>query len=224
MRKFVTTSSLSLFFGVLFLAALVGQAFAGRAEFNEEQVGEGFEALSLWQYVVSPHFAVDVTENWQSEYLQFTLMVLATIWLVQRGSTESKPLGNPGTETDEEQQVGEYAGEDSPAWARAGGWRTSLYSTSLALVMGAIFVGCWTAQAIAGWAVYNEGRLHRLQDPVGLGGYLLGPEFWSRSLQNWQSEFLAVGSMVVLSIYLRQRGSPESKPVGAPHHATGVES
>ena len=224
MKRFVSTSSLSLFFGLLFVGALVGQAFAGRAEYNEEQVAEGLEALSLGRYVTSAHFAVDVTENWQSEYLQFLLFVLATIWLVQRGSPESKPLSQPGTESDEEQQLGPHATDSSPAWARAGGWRTRLYSNSLGLVMGLIFLGCWTVQAVAGWAVYNENRLQRLQDPVGFGGYLLGPEFWSRSLQNWQSEFLAVGSMAVLAIYLRQRGSPESKPVGAAHEATGIES
>jgi hypothetical protein len=223
-KKFVRTSSLSLTFGVLFLLALAGQAFAGRAELNEELVGDGLATLSLPDYLVSAHFAVDVTENWQSEYLQFLLFVLATVWLVQRGSPESKPLGQPGEESDEEQLLGDHVRPDSPAWAKAGGWRTAVYSRSLAMVMGAIFLGCWSVQAIAGWAVYNEDRLHRLQDPVGFGGYLLGPEFWSRSLQNWQSEFLAVGSMVVLAIYLRQRGSPESKPVGSSHEATGVES
>ena len=224
MKKFVTTSSLSLCFALLFVLSLVGQALAGHAELNEEQLGDGLAALSLGGYLVSPHFAVDVTENWQSEFLQFMLYILATVWLVQRGSPESKELGNPGEETDEEQRLGAHATPESPAWARAGGWRTAVYSRSLVLVMGSIFLGCWAVQAVAGWAVYNEQRIHRLQDPTGFLGYLTSPEFWSRSLQNWQSEFLAVGAMAVLSIYLRQRGSSQSKPVGTSHEATGVES
>jgi hypothetical protein len=89
--------------------------------------------------------------------------------------------------------------------------------------MGAIFVGSWTAQSIAGWAAYNEERIAQLQDPLSWTVYVRSADFWSRSLQNWQSEFLAIGSMVVLSIYLRERGSPESKPTGSAHHVTGVE-
>ncbi|MGH3360971.1 MAG: DUF6766 family protein [Nocardioides sp.] len=223
MKKFVATSSLSLFFGALFLGSLVAQAFAGRAEYNEEQLGDGLAPVGLSDYVLSAHFAVDVTENWQSEYLQFTVFILATVWLFQRGSPESKSQHELGQESEKQQKLGRWAGDDSSAWAKAGGWRTALYSRSLGLVMGLIFLACWSVQAISGWAVYNEERLNRLQDPVGFGSYLLAPDFWSRSLQNWQSEFLAVGSMVVLAIYLRQRGSPESKPVGVSHEATGVE-
>ena len=89
--------------------------------------------------------------------------------------------------------------------------------------MGAIFLASWLVQSVAGWASYNQSRLQRLQDPIGWPDYLTNADFWSRTLQNWQSEFLAVGSMAVLSIYLRQRGSPESKPVGAPHSSTGIE-
>jgi hypothetical protein len=105
---------------------------------------------------------------------------------------------------------------------RAGGWRTAVYSWSLTITMGLIFLGAWFTQSVAGWAQFNEARLGRLQDPLTWGSYVLNSDFWSRTLQNWQSEFLAVGSMVVLSIYLRQRGSPESKPVGEPHTRTAV--
>ena len=143
--------------------------------------------------------------------------------MLQQGSPESKELGKAGRESDEDQRVGEHAGPDSPRWARAGGWRTSIYSTSLALVVGTIFVLSWLAQSISGWAAHSEHRLQQLQDPIGWGSYLRAADFWERSLQNWQSEFLAVGAFAVLAIYLRQRGSPESKPVGAPHTATGVE-
>ena len=223
MRKFVRECSLSLVFGVLFLAALVGQAVAGWKQLNAEQVAEGLGRLTLPQYLTSADFAVDVAENWQSEYLQFLLYLLLTVWLVQKGSPESKELGRAGRESEKDQKLGEHATPESPRWARAGGWRTAVYSSSLALAMGSIFLASWLVQSIAGRAAFNEERLQRLQDPIGWGAYLMNADFWARTLQNWQSEFLAVGSMAVLSIYLRQRGSPESKPVGQPHHSTGVE-
>jgi hypothetical protein len=214
---------LSLVFGALFLSSLAGQAFAGWSALNHDQVAQGLGRLRLGQYLTSADFAVDVAENWQSEYLQFLLYVVATVWLVQRGSPESKELDRAGLESDEAQKVGRYADRSSPAWARTGGVRTWVYSWSLSLTMGGIFLASWCVQSVAGWASYNEERLERLQDPLRWTGYVTGADFWSRTLQNWQSEFLAVGSMAVLSIYLRQRGSPESKPVGESHAATGVE-
>jgi hypothetical protein len=222
-RGFVRTNSLSLVFGGLFLAALVGQAFAGLAEYNNQQITDGLATVTFGRYVTSADFAVDVTENWQSEYLQFLLYIVLTVWLVQRGSPESKPLDNAGRESDEEQKVGAYAGPDSPRWARVGGWRTKLFSSSLGLVMGSVFLACWLVQSVAGWSTFNEDQLRQLQDPVSWLSYVGSADFWSRSLQNWQSEFLAVGSMAVLSIYLRERGSPESKPVGTSHDTTGIE-
>ncbi|HEX6755904.1 MAG TPA: DUF6766 family protein [Mycobacteriales bacterium] len=215
--------SLSLFFATIFLLALVGQAISGLADYDNRQLSSGGEPVTIWHYLTSSSFAVDVAENWQSEYLQFFLMIFATVWLVQRGSTESKPPENIGPETDEEQKVGRYAGADSPAWARAGGWRTALYGRSLGLVMGLFFLGSWLAQSVAGRAAYNAEQLADLSDPVSWAGYVTSADFWNRTLQNWQSEFLAVLSAVLFSIYLRQRGSPESKPVGAPHASTGVE-
>ena len=219
----VRNNSLSLFFGLLFVVSLVGQALVGHADYNSEQVVDGLATVSFAHYVTSSSFAVDVTENWQSEYLQFLLYIVATVWLVQRGSPESKQLDSIGTESDEEQKVGAHADERSPAAARAGGFITAVYSRSLGLVMGAIFLASWTAQSLAGWVSGNEERLAQLQAPLTWIDYVVSPQFWNRTLQNWQSEFLAVGSMVVLSIYLRQRGSPESKPVGAAHTATGIE-
>jgi hypothetical protein len=223
MRRFVKENSLSLFFGALFLAALVGQAFAGWHQVNDQLAGERLGQLGFWRYVTSADFAVDVAENWQSEFLQFWLYMMATVWLLQKGSPESKPLDRVGRETDKEQEVGRYAREDSPAWAKTGGWRTRVYSSSLAIVMGLIFLGSWLVQSVAGWAAYNATRLQRLQDPIGWGSYLAHADFWARTLQNWQSEFLAVGTLAVLAVYLRQRGSSQSKPVGEPHSTTGVE-
>ena len=223
MRKFVRQNSLGLFFGVIFLLALVGQAFAGWKQFNDEQLAESLSQISLPQYLTSATFATDVAENWQSEYLQFLLYILATVWLLQRGSPESKELDRAGRESARDQEIGEHATTSSPKWARVGGMRTAVYSWSLGIVMGLVFLLSWFAQSLAGWAAFNETRLQRLQDPLSWGGYLLNADFWARTLQNWQSEFLAVGSMAVFGIYLRQRGSPESKPVGAAHTSTGTE-
>ena len=222
-KTFIRENSLSLAFGVLLWLALAGQSVAGLIEFNEQQLASGQEAISYGQYLVSSDFAVDVAENWQSEFLQFYLYIVATVFLVQRGSCESKELDRTGRESDEDQLVGAYATETSPRWARAGGWKLAVYSRSLGLVMAAIFGLSWLAESIAGRAAYNASQLADREDPVSWAGYVTSADFWSRTLQNWQSEFLAVAAMAVLAIYLRERGSPESKPVGAAHDATGQE-
>jgi hypothetical protein len=224
LRRFLRETSLASVFLLLFVATLVGQAFAGWHQFNAEQFADGLGRLTFWHYVTTATFAGDVTENWQSEYLQFLLYIVGTVWLLQKGSPESKSLDQGGLETDAEQKVGRYAVADSPHWAKVGGVRTALFSWSLSLVMGGMFLASWGAQSLSGWAQFNESRLARLQAPISWGQYVTNADFWARSLQNWQSEMLAVGSMVVLSIYLRQRGSPESKPVGQPHTSTGIES
>ena len=174
--------------------------------------------------MTSSSYAADVTENWQSEYLQFFLYVVATVWLVQRGSTESKKVGEEGPGDDKQEQVGDHAGPDAPKPAIEGGFRGLVYSRSLGLLMGFIFLCSWGAQSIAGRANYNVERLRDLQDPVTWGQYVVSSDFWNRTLQNWQSELLAVGSMAIFAVFLRQRGSSESKPVGAPHEATGVSN
>jgi hypothetical protein len=222
-RRFVKHNSLSLAFLGLFLAAIFFQAVAGLAMFNEEQARHGEPAISLFRYVTSSSFGVAVMENWQSEYLQFTLFILLTVWLVQRGSPESKELGKEGPESDEDQLVGDHARHDSPGWARATGLRRRVYENSLLIVMGTIWLGTWFAQSVTGLNEYNSEQLDHHEAMVSWGEYLGSADFWERTLQNWQSEFLAVGSMAILAVYLRQRGSPESKPVGAAHHATGVE-
>ena len=223
MRRLWRENSLSLVFLLFFVLALAGQALAGWQEFNDEALAHQEETISLGRYLTSSSFGNAVLENWQSEYLQFTLYILLTVWFVQRGSPESKEPGQEGGESDEEQLVGEHAKPDSPRWARAGGWRLGIYSNSLVLVMAGIWVLSWFGQSVTGWSEYNSDQLTHDESTVSWIGYLGTSHFWESTLQNWQSEFLAVGSMAVLSIYLRQRGSPESKPVGAPHHATGTE-
>ncbi|MGH3091878.1 MAG: DUF6766 family protein [Gaiellaceae bacterium] len=222
MRLWLRNSSLSLFFFALFVAAVLGQSIAGHRAFNEEQAIHGGPTMSYPRYLVSSDFGEAVTENWQSEYLQFTLFILATIWLVQRGSNESKLPDDAGPESDQRQLLGAHAQRNSPPWAKAGGWRTRLYSNSLLLVMLVIFLGSWLAQSVTGWTHYNDDQRAHGETAVSWTGYLGRPDFWQKTLQNWQSEFLAVGTMAVFTIYLRQRGSAESKPVGAPHDQTGT--
>ena len=220
--KRLRDNSLSLFFLVLFLVTLVGEAIAGQKEFNEEQLAHDDTTISLGRYVVSSDFGEAVLENWQSEFLQFSFFILATVWLVQRGSNESKQISEIGLESDQKQQIGGYASDRSPVWAKARGWRTAVYSNSLMIAMTAIFIASWTTQSVTGWTKFNEEQRHHDQPVVSWTGYLAKPSFWEKTFQNWQSEFLAVGTMAAFTIYLRQRGSPESKPVGAPHHETGT--
>ena len=221
--RFIHDNSLTLAFGTAFLLTLVGQGASGLAEVNNQLIAADLQPVSVTGYLTGSDFAVDVTENWQSEYLQFFLYIFATVWLLQRGSPESKSLDRAGPESDREQKVGPHATADSPRSARASGPRRALYSRSLGIVMALFFLGSWLAQSITGATAFNAQRLRDLKAPLTWWDYVLSADFWNRTLQNWQSELLAVASMAILSVYLRQRGSPESKPVGAAHTSTGVE-
>ena len=214
-RGFLRENSLSLFFLAIFLAALVGQAISGHDLYNDSQTEHHQATVSIWRYLTSSHFAQGVMENWQSEYLQFALFALATVWLLQKGSPESKPLNKPGIESPQAQKLGGYADEGAPRWAKVGGVRTMIYSNSLIIVMALVFFGSWLAQSITGWNVFNQDQAAHHQAAISWWTYVGSSDFWNDTFQNWQSEFLAVGSFAVLTIYLRQRGSPESKPVGA---------
>jgi uncharacterized protein DUF6766 len=222
-RKFLYENSLSLFFGALLLGALFFQSIVGHDVYNQEQLAHHGSPISFGRYLTSSAFGRAVMENWQSEYLQFTLYILATIWFLQKGSPESKEIEKAGLESDKDQKLRRHSSPKSPLWARAGGVRTAIYSNSLLIVMGLIFLGSWFAHSVTGWSVFNADQLQHGEGTVNWWGYIGTSTFWEQTLQNWQSEFLAIGSMTVLSIYLRQRGSPESKPVGAAHDATGVE-
>jgi hypothetical protein len=221
MRLWLRHNSLSLFFGILFLAALFGQSLAGHQAFNQEQSEHDSPSVSYVRYLTSSDFGEAITENWQSEFLQFSLFILATVWLVQRGSNESKKPEEAGLESEAQQLIGSHAQPNSPRWAKRGGWRTRLYSNSLLLVMTALFFGSWFAQSATGWTKYNDEQGEHSGNVVSWATYVTSSDFWEDTLQNWQSEFLAVGTMAVFTVYLRQRGSPESKPVGAPHDETG---
>jgi hypothetical protein len=222
-RRFLRENNLTIVFGLLFLAALTGQAIAGHIAYNADQAEHGQKAVSFGRYLTTSNFGQAVMENWQSEFLQFSLFILATVWLVQRGSPESKELDEAGSESDRDQRIGPYAGRGSPKWARVGDWRTAIFGNSLLLLMGAIFLLTLFAQSVTGWTEFNNTQTEHHSHAVSWLTYVGTADFWQDALQNWQSEFLAVGSMAVFSIFLRQRGSPESKPVGAGHDETGVE-
>jgi len=204
MRRALRENSLGLFFGTIFLLALGGQAIAGHTLYNEEQLAHGADTISLWAYLTSSSFGQAVTENWQSEYLQFTLFMLATVWLLQRGSPESKELDKSGRESERDQKIGKHARSDSPLWARVGGIRTALYSNSLLIAMALIFLGSWFAQSVTGWTEYNADQSEHGESHVSWLSYVGSADFWEATLQNWQSEFLAVGSFAVFAVYLRR--------------------
>ena len=222
-RGFLRDNSLSLVFGGLFLVTLVGQAISGRRGLQRPAGGRrGSSRSRCGEYVTSSSFGVDVMENWQSEYLQFFLYIFATVWLIQLGSAESKEPGEEGTgdrRGAEGRPVREPRTRRRGRAPAAGGRRCSPARSGM--LMGALFLLTWAASSVAGWAAFNSEQLGEREDPVSWLGYLGEADFWNRSFQNWQSEMLAVGSMAVFSVYLRQRGSPESKPVGAAHAETG---
>ena len=221
MRRWLAENALSLFFFAILVTSLIGQMFAGQRVYNEDAAAHGDPAISFGDYVLSSHFGQAMLENWQSEYLQFSLLILATIWLIQKGSTESSE--ESGRESPQKQKLGGYADEGAAAWAKLpGGFRRWLFSWSLLLVMFAIWIASWVGQSLTGWNEENNERMQHDESPIGWGDYIVSAQFWEDTLQNWQSEFLAAGSMAALSIYLRARGSAESKPVGESHQSTGV--
>ncbi|MGH3070790.1 MAG: DUF6766 family protein [Gaiellaceae bacterium] len=223
MRRFAYENGLSLFFGAIFLVTLIAQSFAGQRAYNADQLAHEAQPLSWVDYVASPDFGGAVLENWQSEFLQFLLFILATVWLVQKGSNESKALGEAGLESDQQQQVGGYARENAPGPAKQKDPRRRFwYENSLVAAMAVIFLLSWGGQSLNNWRHQNEERSEHGEAAIGWAEYVVTADFWERTLQNWQSEFLAVGTMAVFTIYLRQRGSPESKPVGSPHEETAA--
>jgi hypothetical protein len=209
--------SIALF--ALFLIFLAGQSVTGWRTFNDERVEHGEPAVGYPAYLTTGHFVEATFENWESEFLQMGAYVLLTIWLVQKGSSESKPPeGDPELDADPRTQAN---AKDAPGPVRAGGWHLRLYEHSLSIAFVALFAMSFVLHAFGGTGEYNAEQLAHGGTPVGVAGFMTTSEFWFQSFQNWQSEFLAVGAVVVLSIFLRQRGSPESKPVAAPHRQTG---
>lgn len=217
--RWVRERSLTLTLVLLFVAFLVGMTITGWQVAGQDALDHGAEPPSLLAYLTGGDYAEAVFENWESEFLQMGAYVVLTIFLFQKGSSESKPLdGDPALDEDPR------AHRDEPGvpWpVRKGGIVLVLYENSLMILFALLFLGAFVAHLIGGAAAYNEQQLRHDGAPVTTLEYLGTSQFWFESLQNWQSEFLAVAVLVAASVYLRQRGSPESKPVAAAHSETG---
>jgi hypothetical protein len=219
MPKWVRDNSLSIAMFGAFLLFLVLQSVFGWHVRNEELTQYGHGADSYLHYLRTGHMAEATFENWESEFLQMGFYVLLTAFLVQRGSSESKPLG----QDDRPEDRADNAKPTSPRPVRVGGLVLVFYRNSLAIALLLIFLASFVLHLLGGTADYNEEQaLQSGAPPVSALQFLHTSDFWFQSMQNWQSEFLAVGSLIVLSIVLRQHASPESKPVTAPHGKTGA--
>jgi hypothetical protein len=217
--KFFRENGLSLACIALFIAAALGQIACGFAAHNQELVDRGQAALSLGAYLSSGHFSEALFENWESEFLQMGLFVWLSARLRQKGSAESKPFDEP-FEGDED--PAEHRNDPKAPWpVRRGGAISWLYERSLLIVFMALFLFSFVLHAVGGSIEENEQRQEHGLPPQSVVQFVASSEFWFQSFQNWQSEFLAVFSIVTLTIFLRHRGSPQSKPVAAPHGATG---
>ncbi|HEY6644837.1 DUF6766 family protein [Povalibacter sp.] len=221
MKRFWKDNGLSLVLFAFFLAALLGQSLAGYAVELHELQTHGQPSIPFADYLRSGDFVEVTMENWESEFFQMFVYVVFTVFLFQRGSAESK---SPDESSDVDRDPRLRANlDDVPGPVKRGGWRLKLYENSLSLTFLALFLVSFLLHAAGGVRAYNE-QLHQHGEPaLTFADYLFSSQFWFESLQNWQSEFLAIWSMVVLSIFLRQRGSPESKPVDAPHAQTGSD-
>ena len=216
-KRFVRENSLTLVMTLLFAFALVGQTVSGYAEFNEEQVQHGQPSVGLTDYVTGGHFGEAVFENWESEFLQMGLFVILTVGLRQKGSPESKPLDGKA-DGDREPDPSRPG---APWPLRAGGVMAKVYAHSLGLALLALFAVSFALHVVTGAAETSDEQIAHGGTPVSAIEYLTTPKLWFESFQNWQSEFMSVGALVVLSVFLREKGSPESKPVDAPHSETG---
>ena len=219
MAAFFRNNGLTIVLMLLFLGSLIGQWLTGWRFENEELARHGESTITLTQYATDPQFISTVFENWESEFLQMSAYVLLTCFLFQKGSAESSDPDDPPRDDDLEAQS-RKAG--APAILRAGRLARVVYAHSLGLALLLLFVVSflmhWTfsAKQAAAEAVSHG------EPPLPMGQYLWDAQLWFESFQNWQSEFLSTAVLVVLTIFLRQRESPESKPVAAPHRQTGV--
>jgi hypothetical protein len=199
-----------------FLVFWCGQTLTGQRAYNADQVEHGDAPVSLREYVTTGHWVEATFENWESEFLQMGAYVLLTVWLRQKGSAESKPL-DEDTPQDEDPRPHRHD-PDAPWPVRRGA--LALYEHSLSTAFFVLFALSWLAHAAGGAREYSAEQVAHGSAPVTTWAFVHTSQFWFQSLQNWQSEFLAVASIILLSIYLRERGSPESKPVHAPHAHT----
>ena len=214
---FVRNNSLTLVCFALFAIFVVGQFFAGLRDYNADQKVHHQPELSIGEYATSGAFWEALSENWESEYLQMASYVILTVFLIQKGSSESK---DPAKQHPVDQDPAQADKRGAPWPVRRGGLWLRLYQNSLFLVFLALFLASFVTHAFSGARAFSAEQQEHGEPRVSAIEYVQRSRFWFESFQNWQSEFLAVGSIVLFSVWLRQRGSPESKPVHAPHSAT----
>jgi len=215
-HSFLYRNGLGLLFSTLFIVTLIAQAITGFHEHNSEREQDNAPAISLAEYLTSGHFISSTFENFESEFLQMALYVILTVGLRQKGSAESKSLDEP-EEVDREPK----SGPDAPWPVRKGGIVLKIYENSLFIVFAILFLISWFLHLYGSWLDHNEQQVLNGQPGDTVANYLTQANFWFETFQNWQSEFLSIASIVLLTIFLRQKGSPESKPVDAPHSETG---
>jgi hypothetical protein len=219
MRRFLRDNGLSVALFSLFLISLVGQALTGWRAQAEELHLHGLPEIGFLPYLTSGHFISAVFENWESEFLQMAAYVLLTIFLFQKGASESK---KPDEDNPEDESPSAKRNNPQAPWpVHRGGLLLKLYSQSLSIALVTLFLASFWLHLAGSTRRINEAALQHHQPPQTITDTLDDPQFWYESFQNWQSEFLSIGVLLVLGIYLRERGSPESKPVAAPHAATG---
>ncbi|WP_211882838.1 DUF6766 family protein [Pseudarthrobacter albicanus] len=220
MRQWVKEHGLLLANAGLFLAFFGGMVLSGASSYSEDQMAHGQPAVSVAEYLATGDFVEATFENWESEFLQMGMYVLLTVFLFQKGSSESKPMGK---EAPQDQDPRNARLKTATPWpVRRGGWVLKLYEHSLSIMFLLLFLASFVLHGIGGSAAYNDGQQSHGQPTVSALGYFATSRFWFESFQNWQSEFLAVAVLVGASVYLREKGSPESKPVAEPHYETGT--
>jgi hypothetical protein len=217
MKTFFRNNALSLCFILLFVFSFGGQVYCGLEEYNKELAENSAAKVSLSSYLTSGHFLQSTFENWESEFLQMALFVVLTIFLQQKGSSESKDFDKE-EEVDREPWV---LRKDVPWPVRTGGWILDLYKHSLTIVLFILFALSFVLHFYGSLKDENTQLLLKGEAPETVARYISDTRFWFESFQNWQSEFLSVFAIVILSIFLRQKGSPQSKPVDAPDSETG---
>jgi hypothetical protein len=205
----------------LFAVFFAGMVVSGAAVYEEEQRTHGVsQSISILDYLRTGAFVEAMFENWESEFLQMGMYVVLTAYLYQRGSSESKPMHQRAPQDDDPRLA--TITETTPWPVRRGGWVLRLYENSLALAFFVLFFASWALHAVGGTAAYNEEQLQHGEAPMSVWQYITTSQFWFESMQNWQSEFIAVAAIVGLSVFLRQRGSAESKPVADAHRDTSA--
>lgn len=220
MRRFFRNNGLSIVLFGLFFLSFAGQYLTGIAEYNSHRKAHGKAAVGYFEYLGEGHFIEATFENWESEFLQMGMFVLLTVFLFQKGSAQSREPGK----IEESDIIPEKISlpEDAPAIVKRGGWQSKLYQYSLSLALFSLFALSFVLHAVGGAKEHNLEQIAHGEPPISTFEFIQTSQFWFQSFQNWQSEFLSIGVIVVLSIFLRQKGSPESKPVFSSHIETGT--